>query len=517
MVDQGPPFAEQGAPEADSEGFDLEQAREVAGFVVRAARRRPRVTVLAFASVAAIGLTISATMPRIYNAEVKLLAQRSSTIRVLSGTQQMETDPTKNVGAMIMRRDNLVALAKDANLVQRFEATRPAGLRLKDRAMQALYGPPSEEDRLLSMVFTLEKQLTVETKEEDSTLVISVDWANPRIAFDLVTLVQKNFLEARYDSDVALINDSLAVLEDHAKKELDRVDAELAEYQRLVSERAVKTAAAKATPHAQGLPVLIAPRIVGSGTATPVFIPDPEVTKSLEEKRMQIRALEEARQHTIGSLRQQLVQAQLTLTPMHPTVVALQQQLDAVSQTPPELAQLRSDERALMAQLVPPRLLAPSGGAVGSSSATAAPVLPFGARASSALSASTSDAGAGAEPLPIFDPERDGPLQLEESKLSSAIHAYEDAMGRIDSARVELDVTRAAYKYRYTVVTPAELPRSPKKATPKAIAIGSVIGGFLFALLLAAGLDMATGSILESWQVRRRLKLQVLGELDRPA
>ena len=91
---------------------------------------------------------------------------------------------------------------------------------------------------------------------------------------------------------------------------------------------------------------------MGSGA---VFIPNAEVTKALEEKRLQLRALEEARQHTIESLRQQLVQAQLTLTPMHPSVIALQQQLESVSQTPPELAQLRSEERALMAQLVTPR------------------------------------------------------------------------------------------------------------------------------------------------------------------
>src|SRR5579871_6319808 len=238
MVEQGPQFAaEQAAPaEAESEGFDLEQARELAGFEMRAARRRPRLTVITGVSIAAVGLTIAATMPRMYNSEVKLLAQRSSAFRALSGNERLDPDesPTKNVAAMIMRRDNLVALAKDAHLVERFAATRPSALRLKDRITQAISGPPSEEDKLLAMVFTLEKQLEVSTKEDEqkeANLTISVDWSNPRIAFDLVTLVQKNFLEARYDSEVALINDSLVVLEDHAKTELGKVDTELAEYQ----------------------------------------------------------------------------------------------------------------------------------------------------------------------------------------------------------------------------------------------------------------------------------------------
>jgi uncharacterized protein involved in exopolysaccharide biosynthesis len=517
MVDQGPQFAaEQAAPaEAESEGFDLEQARELAGFVVRAARRRPRLTVLTFASVAVVGLTVSATMPRVYNSAVKLLAQRSSAIRAISGNERLDpdTNPTQNVAAMIMRRDNLVALAKDAHLVERFAATRPRALRLKDHVLQSIFGAPSEEDKLRAMVFTLENQLDVSTTMDESkeaNLTISVEWSNPGIAFDLVTLVEKNFLEARYDSEVAIINDSIAVLEDHAKTELEKVDAELGVYQKMVAERAAATAAAKATTsRPQQVFVPIAPR-AGAGPETAVFIPDPDVTRALEEKRLQIRALEDARQHTIGSLRQQLVQAQLTLTPMHPSVIALQQQLDAVSQTPPELAQLRTEERTLMAQLVPPRV-APA--------ASSTPRPGFGARSPFAFGAPAADAGTAAEidPLPVLNPDRDGPLRLEESKLTSAIREYEDAMGRIDSARVELEITRAAYKYKYTVVTPAELPKSPKKATARTVAIGSVVGAVLLALLLAAGLDLARGSILETWQVRRRLKLQVLGELDRPA
>jgi uncharacterized protein involved in exopolysaccharide biosynthesis len=285
-------------------------------------------------------------------------------------------------------------------------------------------------------------------------------------------------------------------------------------YQKMVAERAAAVsaaqAAAKATASRPQALVAIAPRVAGSGAAAAVFIPDPEVTKALEEKRMQIRALEEARQHTIATLRQELVQAQLTLTPLHPSVVALQQQLDAVSQTPPELAQLRAEERSLMAQLVPLRV-APIASSAPTPGFATRPFTPFGAPAA--------DAGAGAEldSVAMFNPDRDGPLRLEETKLGAAIREYEDAMGRIDSARVELEITRAAYKYKYTVVTPAELPKSPKKATARTVAMGSVIGGILLALLLAAGIDLAKGSILESWQVRRRLKLQVLGELDRPA
>jgi uncharacterized protein involved in exopolysaccharide biosynthesis len=116
--------------------------------------------------------------------------------------------------------------------------------------------------------------------------------------------------------------------------------------------------------------------------------------------------------------------------------------------------------------------------------------------------------------LPAVALERDGTLQLAQSKLAGAIRAYEDAMARIDAAKVELDITEAAYKHRYTVVSPAELPKKPKKATARLVGAGSVLGAALLAVLLAAVLDVLAGLILESWQVRRGLKLEVLGEIE---
>jgi hypothetical protein len=103
------------------------------------------------------------------------------------------------------------------------------------------------------------------------------------------------------------------------------------------------------------------------------------------------------------------------------------------------------------------------------------------------------------------------------SKLEGAIHAYQDAIARIDVANTELEVLRTAFKYRYTVVTPAEVPTSPKKPTAKLVGVGSVIGAALLAFLLAAGADSWSGRVLEEWQVRRRLKLDILGEFYLPA
>jgi uncharacterized protein involved in exopolysaccharide biosynthesis len=505
MAEQGPNEGmHPGASGEDAgEGIDIEEARELVGFVLHSARRRPRLALSTFMIVAGLGLAAAVTMPLTYSSQVKLLAQRSSAMHIIGGAlPQMDAvdNPIKNVSAMIMRRDKLVALVKDANLVQRFVQTRPAALKLKDRIVASLFGQPSEQDMVLSMVRTLEKTLDVTTDDLTSTVVITVEWSNAQLAYDLVTLVQKNFLEARYDSDVEMVTDSIAVLEDHAKNELADVDAELANYQKVVEDweakRAVRSVSATATPRL----FVPGPRVDVAGIAS--ARPDPDLAKALEEKRLQIRSAEETHQRTIESLREQLAQAQAVLTPMHPTVIALQQQLESMNEPSAEYLELKNEARALMAELAAP--------------SASAPPLP-GPRLSAVASTDGGVQTTTVAPLSAADLDRDGQLQLAQSRLQSASRAYEEALTRLDAAKVELDITHAAYKHQYTVVTPAELPKGPKKPTAQLLAVGSIVGGAILGLLLTALADILGGLILEEWQVRRKLKLDILADLDRPA
>jgi uncharacterized protein involved in exopolysaccharide biosynthesis len=492
----------EGSGESEAEGIDIEQARELAGFVLHAARRRPRLAIAVFLVVAGLGLTVASTMPKTYSSQVKLLAQRSSAMHIIGGAlPQMDAvdNPIKDISAMIMRRDKLIALVKEANLLQRVAETRPRALRFKDRVMAALFGAPSEDDQELNLVRSLEKRLDVAVDDPTSTVVITVDWTNPRLAYDLVTLVEKNFLEARYDTNVEVINDSMAVLDDHAKNELAKVDEALSTYQQVVGDWETKRARSAAAKAATRNLASVGQR---SDVATVASArPDADLAKDLEEKRLQIRSAEDVRDRRIEASRQQLAQAELTLTPMHPMVVALQQQLDAMSLPSADYLQLKSDERALMAKIA--SLSVP---------ATALPAVPH------PWAAPSSDAGTEGPSLPIIAPDldRDGQLQLAQSKLQAAIGGYEAALNRVDAAKVELDITRAAYKHQYMVVTPAELPTAPKKATTQLIGIGALVGGAILALLLATVADLLGGLLLESWQVRRKLRLDVLCELDEP-
>jgi len=490
--------------EGEEEGFDFGLQKERVGFVLHAARRRPKLAIVTFVVVAALGLTVSATMPRVYNSQVKLLAQADLVVPALTNraVPREAENPTRNVADQIMRRDNIVALVKEANLVERYYATRPLPLRLKDKL---LAGKMSLDDKQRVLVGTLEKKLSVTV--QDNNVTLGVDWSDPQLAYDLVTLVQKNFLEARYDDEVAMVSDAITFLQEREKARAHDLDVALDEYQQKRNEYEQKRneslastpsqAASPAGPHAL------------RGRATPalpaVSSADPDLTTALEDARRQIRALEDERQRELDTLRSQLAQAQLTLTPQHPTVIALQQKIDTLSAPDPQIAQLKAGERALLAQMAPhtpvaPSLTPPRGGAAldpPSSDPVAAPsALPM--------------------PMPAGEWGDDALSQLVRSKLEGAIRGYQDAVARLDVANTELEIVHNAFKYRYSVVTPAEVPRDPKKSTATIVGVGSVLGGLLLGLLLAAGADAWSGRVLEEWQVPRRLKLEILGEFHLP-
>jgi capsular polysaccharide biosynthesis protein len=394
---------------------------------------------------------------------------------------------------MILRHDNLVALVRDLDLVRRQRALRSPLIRLKDRLLGE---PRTEEERQRGIVSALAKKLSVRT--DDSTVTISVDWNDPFLAYELVNRIEKNFLEASYDDEVAMISDAVSVLQDHAKEQLDHLDAALAEYQKVLAELGPRTVD---RPAGGGAPVVVWSRSRSSS----VPAPDPTLTAALEEKRSQLRTLETERQRELELLQQQLMQAQLSLTAQHPTVIALQQKVDALRQPSPELAQLKREERQLMSQIAPPA--APKEAAVPSATrdegarlASNAPVQPPPAE----------------EIPPTVHWDENGRARLARSRLEEAIHKYQDVQARIDSANIELEIARTAFKYRYTVITPAEIPKGPKKPIAYLVAAASVIVGFLVTVAAAVLADRRRGRIVEEWQVRRMLKVELLGELEMP-
>jgi uncharacterized protein involved in exopolysaccharide biosynthesis len=491
--------------EGDEEGgFNLEVAKEVLGFVARAPRRHPMLAGTTFFAIASLGVTVALTMPKSYNSTAHLLSQKTAMLPALGNPnlplREGDFAPTKDLADVIRRRENVEEIVKEGNLVERFKATRSPALQLKDRVYNAVLGPQTDDQRLHGLVGVLEKKLTITS--DDNSVTISVDWPDPSAAYTIVTLVQKNLIEAKYDTEVAMIEDTISLLEDHAKQELDQVDSALADFKGLQSaglpKAPVTDTPAPSTPSGpRAAPAAAAP------TPRPRAAPDADLTDALQEKRQQIKTFEDDRKRTLDGLKQQLMQAQLTLTAMHPTVVALQQKVDDFSQPSPELARLKAEERAIVMQIGAATDSVPAGGAAGSVARTGVP----GAAAV---------AGAPASAAPQREPYEDPALAAPHERLSRAIGRYQDVMARIEGAKLQLDISRTAYQYRYRVITPAEVAIAPKKPISQIVGFASVLGAILIAYLAAALSDWSKGVILETWQVRRMLKLDVLTELDPP-
>lgn len=480
----------------DDELLDFTRLRERLGYVLRAPRRRPCLAASVFVAVGALGIGAACTMPWTYESDLKLLAQRNVIVPALTNPNRSwisDTEsPTRNVSSLILRQENLAAVCKDLDLTNRYYGRRSPALRLKDRILGVA---STDAERTYSVVGMLRKRLTVQV--DDSTVTITVYWPDAQQAYDIVTRVQQSFLEARYDDEIAMVGDAISVLQGHAALELGHLGVALDEYQKLLAERGPRTVAVE--PGAAPALRLTGATSEGPPHKTAAAAPDPDLLTSLDDKRRQIRAVEDERQRELAALQQQLTQAEVTLTAQHPVVVALQEQIEPRRRLSPELVQLRQEERSLVAQMAP------------ATSAT-----PLAAYTAGSYAPPRAASGLSVPQVPVLPAawETDGQAQLAHAKLQAAIRSYEDSVDRLDAANVEMEIAGTTFKYRYTVVTPPEVAKRPIHPTAWILGIGTVPVAILLAVLLAALADVRRGRVLEAWQVRRMLKLDVLGELD---
>jgi hypothetical protein len=500
-----------GSGESAEEGIDFEAVRDLLGFILRAPLRRPILAATALLAVAGLGFLAARTVPQTYSVEMKLHAERNLVLPWLIDKDSVprEADnPTRKAADMILQVDNLNALVTQAKLIDRFYANRAPVLVLKDKLFELFGGPLSDEEKQRNMVGSLQKRLVVSS--DDTSVKIVVDWNDPRVAYDLATMVHQNFIKASSDSETKLIEDAIAVLEDHAKSALQEVDSAVAEY-RAAQATVAQAAAAQAGPRTETVwvPQATPPSTTqGDKASAAGAAPDAELAAALETKRARIKTLEAERAREVDALKQQMTQDLLTLTPQHPTVMALQQRLDQASKPLPELQMLHAEENSIMSQLV-------AGGAPAPSAVAASPQ----AQGPGRLAVVPSPLGAPGFQTTLLEQdrqERDPTLAPARSRLNWAIQKYQENMARIDTARLHLDTVRANFPYRYSIVTPAELPRGPKRPYARIIAVATVPLAFILAFLCAAAADLLSGRVLETWQVRRRLKIVVLGELEVP-
>ena len=152
----------------------------------------------------------------------------------------------------------------------------------------------------------------------------------------------------------------------------------------------------------------------------------------LEAKQRTIRDMEDFRQKRLSDLQAQLDEKRGIYSDAYPSVVSLRQDIEAISRESPQITEMREEVAKLRAQYA----------------ARAGRELPETPTAS-ALVPRTSRRGAEGVPEEA-EPVRDARFR------------YQQMLERISAAQVELVSALAAFKHRYRVIWPAQVPRWPK-------------------------------------------------------
>jgi uncharacterized protein involved in exopolysaccharide biosynthesis len=278
---------------------------------------------------------------------------------------------------------------------------------------------------------------------------------------------------------VAIVGETISIMEVHAARLERQIDAGVEDLREKESQfRRTAAAPPRRSP----------PRKAASA--------DAEVARLkalLLVKRRAMNDLEEFRQRRVDELQAQLDKLLATYADQHPEVVSARQSLEALSGPSPQLNALHDEV------LETEREIVRRGGHVGDQQRD--PV----AKAAAAAEGELAVAPQGRE-------QDDPRLEYERGQLRLLLRQYTGMLERIEGARMELDTVKAAFKYRYTVITPPLLPKKPYRPRPPLLVMAGLLGGLLFGVFAAVVVDLRSGKVLERWQIERRLGVPVLAE-----
>jgi hypothetical protein len=427
-------------------------------------RRKVLFTAVLVAGCAAVVIYYLRKTP-VYRVDAKILAQRQ---QLLPSSMRAGADdnPTRTAWELIHRRENLIALVKAGNLLGGgAPALKP------DRLSFLRRGDKEPVDPMDQMVKIIDRMLVVYA--EDGTITITLDWPDPKQAYRVVDAALQNFIEARHVQEVTAIDEVLSVLRARAAKaraELDSVTddvrREAVEGTREASQRASGTRPA--------------PR----GASEELV----RLKSLLESKQRAIQDVEDFRRRRLADLHAQLDEKRNTFSEAHPAVIQLRQDIEALSKDSSQVAELHVEEAKLRQEYQ--AKLAQEGVADPDPSPSGRAAAPRGLPRSN---------------TPVEDDER----------VRDARFQYQQILERVNAAQLELDAVRAAFKYRYNVVWPPQLPRDPVSPDPRKIFGAGFLAALFLAVLAAAAPDLRSGRIVQRWQVERSLGLPVLAEFNR--
>ena len=466
-----------GRGDDDDDGPNIAIKERIAE-AARSAKRRKGLSFVVVMICGALTVLGAIFAPRNYEVEARVLVQRTQAITG-GQAQQLTAEEMRNIAKeyeeQVMAHDNIIAIVRQKNLVQRWDDMRQPHRRLIDKINRKLgKAPPTDDEKYDALVTNVKNRLKVWV--DATTVTVKLDWSEPEAARDIVDAAVKNFLEARFQSEVGVIPERVKILEagvQQAHKDLETAAAELVRQQKLANPRE------RVNIVIPNLPQGVADRRIDEAA-------DPALKARLDTVRQQIAVLQEAKLRREAELNQELIQKRQTLAEGHPEIIALKQTIEATRADPPQLAKLRAEEREIINEISAKQRAAAEA---------SKPVLPRVVTPAPAVEA------------PVAGATKS--VQDAQVQFDAVTRKYSELVTQLDAARSGLQLEEAAFKNRYKVVHPAELPAGPKRPVGLiAIAIG-VLSTIAAVLAVAALADRFSGIFFEPRDVRDRLGLPV--------
>lgn len=455
---------------------------------VRSTRRRKGLSFLVTLLCGVLTVLASIFAPRTYEVESSVLVQRTA---FANGPNQQETyiSPdqmritAKQYEMQALAQDSIIAIVQQKDLVARWDGIRQPHRKLIDRLNQKLgKAPPTDNEKFEALVANIKTRMMVWV--DASTVTVKLSWPEPESAKDIVEAAVKNFLEARYQTDVGEFPVRLKIQESfvtQAHKDLEAAAGELVRLQKANDPNKKLNVIVPALP--QGV----------KDRPEPPADADPVLKAKLENVRTQIATLQNAKTQRLTELNQQLVEKQQTLAPQHPDIIALRQTIAASEADPPQLASLRAQEGAVLAEIVAQQKAMQAARERDNNKVAPRVALP----------------GPAPEKLPDIPAMAPKNVQDAQVQFDTVTAKYQVLVKDLQDLQVQLQTSEAAYKNRYKITQPAEVPFAPKRPVGLIAIVIGIVATFFTVLFVAALADRFSGIFFEPRDVRDRLGLPV--------
>lgn len=428
-----------------------------------------------------LGAAMVMFLPKKYVCTAVMLVKKNSHMPSL--TYPMRTilegidKPLASAEVLIMDEDLLKDLIHQTNLLNIFAKERSLLFSMKDRLMGYLFGI-SKEDKLKMLIETLKKNIQVKTNVEE--LSIRVTWGTAATSKLILETVIKLFLKARYKYEVDTISDTVGILKSRVMITDERIEKRLQELRlsRLGEEEKLKK--------------LKDQDYKKSKTASNLDLQDLKAT--LLEKRSYLENIERAKRQKVAELQVQLNQLKSILNEKHPDILELENKIETLISDKSDVESIKKQEQNLLAEFqrrggVEADLVVTQGGSLDAA---------FG-------SISKDD-------LPSF--EKDEMITYARGRLRIDMDLFEDLNKRYENAQIELETAKEAFKYRYNLVSPPQLPKKPSSPKSTMLLIGSLFMSLVVWFSLSILLEIMQFKVSQNWQPSRFFGLKSLGEIN---